>query len=171
MPSTNSETLHNIDVQSKMKSNEGMFEEKAKAIVSLNQVNIAQADVIDLTIDNRFLDDDLLTLDVACKSTSGQMWIPDLKLHQTDKSILLDPHAWLNDANIINAAMNLLKTDDMHGLQDVITAQAEGFHSHSKMEKNGQIMNIRNCHWITLSNVFCESTPLCKLIWAVEKNA
>ena len=40
-----------------------------------------------------------------------------------------------------------------------MVAQAEGFH-YSTLDKFVQILNIRKNHWITLSNVFCESSEV-----------
>ena len=55
--------------------------------------------------------------------------------------------------------MKLLKNEEIHDLQDVVVAQDEGF-CYSTLNKFVQILNIRKNYWITLSNVFCESSDV-----------
>ena len=78
-------------------------------------------------------------------------------LKNSDASILQDDSAWL-DSSIINAAMMLMKKENLHGLQDVLKPQCGGFHHDINIEQYVQIVHINSSHWITLSNVFCESS-------------
>ncbi len=57
-----------------------------------------------------------------------QYWLPDLKLTEADKKLLLNPLSWLND-NIINAAQRLLKQScpEISGFQDVTCGVALSF--------------------------------------------
>ncbi len=52
-------------------------------------------------------------------STEPNVWLPELKLSQSDKEVLLCPTGWLTD-NIMNAAQHLLqnKFPNLEGLQD-----------------------------------------------------
>ena len=83
----------------------------------------------------------------------------DLKLTNEDIAILMSSTAWVNDA-IINASMTLLCRDQsrkFNGLQDVVLAQKEGFVCDPNVDSFLQIIHINGNHWVTISNVFCNS--------------
>lgn len=75
-----------------------------------------------------------------------QYWLPDLKLTEEDKELLLNPVVWLND-NHINAAEQQLKCrySEISGFQDVAYTVALAF----KVETDEfiQILNNHNGHW------------------------
>ena len=83
-----------------------------------------------------------------------RQWIADLDLRNRDRTDILDGR-WLND-RVINAAMHLMKgkAGDVNGLEDVIIAKKDGFSSCPGVEGFVQILCIRNCHWITISNLY-----------------
>ena len=65
------------------------------------------------------------------------------------------PTGWLND-NIISAAQMLMlqQFPNMSGLEPPTLAQAMAFQVHRG--DFVQILNVRNCHWCTISNVGCD---------------
>ena len=72
---------------------------------------------------------------------------------------------WLNDA-IINAAMILLRRqrsdyNKIGGLEDVVVSRKGGFPCSGSGQGFVQIINIRQNHWLTLSNVLCASSHTC----------
>ena len=81
-----------------------------------------------------------------------KMWVPQLRLKQSDKEILLSRTAWLND-DIINAAQKLLKKANpaIPGLQDVCCGLTMNF----DVEPGEfiQILHTGHGHWNTVSTV------------------
>ena len=89
-------------------------------------------------------------------------WNSKLNLKNSDKDIFLNEKSWLTDSRI-NAAMALMKTNgkssvEYNGMEDVLVTQANGFTYNPKAEKFIQMININHNHWVTISNVFCESS-------------
>ena len=80
-----------------------------------------------------------------------KMWVPQLRLKQSDKEILLSRTAWLNDD--INAAQKLLKkaNSSIPGLQDVCCGLTMNF----DVEPGEfiQILHTGHGHWNTVSTV------------------
>ncbi len=83
-----------------------------------------------------------------------QYWLPDLKLTEADKKLLLNPLGWLND-NIINAAQQLLKQScpEISGFQDVTCGVALSFNV--EHDEFVQILNNCNGHWLTVTTIGC----------------
>ena len=92
-----------------------------------------------------------------------QPWIAQLNLTVKERNILQERN-WLNDA-IINAAMILLRRqrrdNRIGGLEDVVVARKSGFPYSDSGQGFVQIINIRQNHWLTLSNVLCASSRTC----------
>ncbi len=90
---------------------------------------------------------------------SLKYWLPQLKLTESDKVLLLNPLGWVND-NIINAAQQLLKENciDISGFQDVICGVALSF----KVEPDEFIQILNNCkgHWLTICNIGCSHSTV-----------
>ena len=82
-------------------------------------------------------------------------WIAELQLRMSDKEILEKGH-WVND-RIIFAVFKVLRKDsrtrNLAGRQDVIPATKHNFANQEKLERFVQVINVRDNHWITLSNV------------------
>ena len=92
-----------------------------------------------------------------------QPWIAQLNLAVKERKILQERN-WLNDA-VINAAMILLRRqrrdNRIGGLEDVVVARKGGFPCSDSGQGFVQIINIRQNHWLTLSNVLWASSHTC----------
>ena len=108
-------------------------------------------------------DEQKIDLTSGCSISSKNMcyFDDDLKLTNEDIAILMSSTAWVNDA-IINACMILLCRDQsrkFNGLQDIVLAQKEEFVFDPNIDSFLQIIHINGNHWVTISNVFCNSLP------------
>ena len=106
-------------------------------------------------------DEQIIDLTSGYSISLQNMWYfdDDLKLANEDIAILMSSSAWVNDA-IINASMILLcrnQSRKFNGLQDIVLAQKEGFVCDPNVDSFLQIILINGNHWVTISNVFCNS--------------
>lgn len=85
------------------------------------------------------------------------VWIknPLYTLHETDRQLINSPSGWLND-EIIQASQLLLAQHfpNVDGLQPPTLEQIQGFEVH--FHQFIQILNVRNNHWILVSNLGCD---------------
>ena len=89
-------------------------------------------------------------------STEGSRWLhTPLFLTHNERALVVSPSGWLND-NIITAAQLIMLQQFPHisGLQPPTLQQTMAFDVHRG--EFVQILNIRNSHWCTVSNVGCD---------------
>ena len=87
----------------------------------------------------------------------NDVWLQNLlyTLTISEQEIILSPIGWLNDSIISAAQMLMLQQfPHMTGLEPPTLAQTMAFQVHRG--DFVQILNIRNCHWCTISNIGCE---------------
>ena len=91
------------------------------------------------------------------RSSRGQVWIKNslYTLHESDHEKIASPSGWLED-NIIDASQKLMAQHFplTHGLEPPTLEQMDGFQAHT--DEFLQIINIRNNHWIFVSNIGCK---------------
>ena len=96
--------------------------------------------------------------DSVKKDDDGMMWIPELNLFTTDKSVL-ESGEWIND-NIVFAVMKILERQTMTkgivGWQCTQHSKALSFKAFPPGSQFIQLFHIGN-HWVTASNVTCDS--------------
>ena len=89
--------------------------------------------------------------------TRNDVWLQTVLYTLTirEQQMIQSPSGWLND-NIISASQMLMlqQFPDMSGLEPPTLAQVMAFQVHRK--DFIQILNVRNSHWCTISNVGCE---------------
>ena len=85
------------------------------------------------------------------KPSSPKIWLPELKLLESDKETLLSPTGWLTDS-IVNAVQSLIRKQfpDISGLQDTCLGSVYEFNT-----LQGEFFQILYSpgHWLTVSIV------------------
>ena len=83
-----------------------------------------------------------------------EQWLPDLKLTDADRQVLLNPLSWLTD-NLINAAQQLLRKVfiAISRFEDVACGEALSFEV--ELSEFIQILNNRSGYWLTVSTIGC----------------
>ncbi len=96
-----------------------------------------------------------MTAPNAPHQKESKYWFKKLNLYKEDQ-VILNKGRWLND-NIINASQLLLKAAYplIGGLQNTILAETLAFDVQRGLFV--QVLNVSGAHWITVSNVHCET--------------
>ena len=84
-------------------------------------------------------------------------WIKDPYLSFQDKHLIDTPGCWLNDG-VINSAQLILKhqsDENLCGFQN--TQYGKGYRFQCVTGKFVQVLNVNKSHWVTVSNVDCET--------------
>ena len=104
----------------------------------------------DTTLDEEALHEALNAPD----DTEDPLWIPELYLHQSDRTVLETEKEWLND-RIIYAGQLLIRQicPDVGGLSDPLLAEALRLHCKGKVFC--QVLYNGSHHWITASSKNC----------------
>lgn len=91
-------------------------------------------------------------------SKHTDFWQKDLGLSSSDKHSISEGQ-WLSD-NVIRATQLLIlkKYPDTKGLQSPVLGQTLTFDIHQKGVKFVQVLNISNCHWITVTSIGCSDS-------------
>ena len=100
------------------------------------------------------------TSTVLSRPQSIWLKIEGASLYDEDKAILLSTQ-WLDD-RIVNAAQELLKKQsNLKGFQCTLYGQKMARYSHVHgRESFVQVVNVRNTHWLTVSNVGCDASTV-----------